>query len=154
MRSGSLVAALSLLAGCAPTPTDVPTLCQLAQHRGAYAGRRLTVEGHLLSSRHGTVLSDPRCERGIGIEWRDEGRGFAALTEIAQRSQVEPLVVTVRVTGEVKWRPSSMFRNAIDWYLDLESAEGLTVAPLPPGEKARYIETLYGGDPHSNQVVE
>ena len=127
--AGGIAVVLLSAAACAPTPNEMPTLCQLVAHRGAYAGRELTVEGYLHVSRHGSWIEDPACERGFAITWADDASDLSALNRAADEAAEavftgEP-TRRVRLTGVVKWERSRELRNAIRWYLDVVNARVL-----------------------------
>lgn len=134
--------------GCASGPKAPPTLCQLAEAREAYAGQRLTVEGYLLVGGHGSTVSDPRCGYGVGIAWyRDEPPSMRAFAAVARRSQWEPMMVRVRVTGEMKREREPGPAGERTWYLDLSAAEVLSARPLPDVDRERYLIWLEGPSP-------
>ena len=85
--------------------------------------------GELLVSDHGSAIEDPECDKGIPIQWQDEDvpnmREFDA---VAQRVlALEPVIVTVRVTGKMSKASRSVFFDEPYWYLDLVSADVLSV---------------------------
>ena len=63
----------------------------------------------------------------------------------AERSMFEPIAVRVRVTGDVKWRPSPHLRNAVLWYIEVEDAVVVQTTRLNPEQISPYLESLYGG---------
>lgn len=136
------------LAACSSALPPRPTLCQLAEHRADYAGQRLTVEGHLLVSRHGSTVSDPRCGFGVGITWSvDANPGLRALHTIADQSQTQPMMIRVRVTGEMRQDRHHEMEGERPWFLDLTDAQVLSAQPLAPADAARYLTWLEGPSP-------
>ena len=140
----SIFAAPWLLTACASAPMKNPTLCQLAENREAYAGRSLTVEGFLLVSRLGTVVSDPTCGLCIGISWNDNAPQMRAHNAAIDRSQWESMMARVRVTGEVKLGDGNSLIDGPAWELDLTVAEVLSARQLPEEDAIRYLDWLDG----------
>ena len=116
-----------MMCACAQTSVPQPSLCELSVNRENYAGRELVVTGQLLVSKHGSAVIDPLCDKGIPIEWHDSDLPkMRAFDEIAERVQLEPLSVKVRVSGLVKRAPRSEFYDEPYWFLDLTSAQILS----------------------------
>jgi hypothetical protein len=88
----------------------------------------LTVTGELLVSYHGSVVTDPTCNRGIAVEWFEEDvprmRAFDAAAERLRNSESESL--TVRATGTMKRAPARDLTPEPYWYLRLSSAQVLS----------------------------
>jgi hypothetical protein len=127
-RLGSQLLIIAMLAGCSASSVRELSLCDLRLNRDRekFAGQMLSVTGELLVSKHGSAVIEPTCDGGVPITWHDDDvprmRKFDAIAE--RLGGLEPFVVTVRVTGEMKRAP----RGYIDepyWYLDLTSAEVL-----------------------------
>jgi hypothetical protein len=126
-----IIVMASVVGGCTVQSNRL-TLCDLPNDRAPLAGRVLTLEGELSVTEHGSGISEPSCDRGIAIGWRQENvpqmREFDAA---AQRLEAEPLIVRVRVTGTVAQHPPHDTFPWPYWQLKLTSAEVLSVKPRP-----------------------
>lgn len=140
--------ALALVACSRQAPVEWPTLCQLGEAREAYAGRTLTVEGYLLVSAHGSVVTDPRCGYGIGVTWTagtsPQLRAFDALA--GRMLALEPWIARVRVTGVMRQDEHGEFAGRA-WRLRLTAAEILSQRRLAPKDEDRYMSWLEGPSP-------
>jgi hypothetical protein len=126
------------LVACAPAPRFATSICQVAAAPHAFRGRTLTVEGVLLASRHGIVITDPVCEAGVAIEWRGDAPGLRDLDDLVERALSYPPVrrtVRIRVTGEMKRESNRNWVGLQGWFLDLSSAEVLSSSAV--GEHGR-----------------
>jgi len=146
----TVISCLSLFALCScglPSKPN-PALCELAPNREEYAGQKVTVEGILLVSYHGSVVVEPRCDMGIGIEWFDDDlpwmREFDA---IAERSQTETMMARVRATGIVKQKPHPDMTGGRPWYLDLTAAKVVEAYPIAKAHEGRFERWRSGLSP-------
>jgi hypothetical protein len=144
----SFILFVPLLASCAPAPVGAPTLCQLAEAREDYVGQTVTVEGFLLVSDHGSVVTDPRCGYGMGItgEHGDLLR-MKGLDAVAKQLTEEPIMVRVRVTGEVRQDRAESMIGGKGWHLDLVAADVLSAERIAQKDAHRYLRWLEGPSP-------
>jgi hypothetical protein len=120
-------------------------LCQLAENREAYAGESVTIEGYLLASQHGTVVSDPQCGYGIGLSWfEDDLPRLKKLESAAHRAKDGNVMARVRVTGEIKRDAIPGMAGEKAWRLDVAAADVLAERPLSPEDVERYLIWLEG----------
>lgn len=128
------------LAGCAVSPKPNPTLCELAQNREAYAGVTVTVDGVLLASRHGALVVDPTCGMGIGLA----GPPMPDFEALLERSQLQTMMVRLRVRGVVKQRMDPDWVGGRPWQLDLTKVQILEALPIAKVDEARFLKWRNG----------
>jgi hypothetical protein len=122
-RTVAIIMVFALAVGCSANEADAPTLCEIAARPQAYADRQLSIEGDLLMSRHGTIVTDARCEGGVVIGWRGETPGLVSLNNFARRWDLDPfLQARVRVTGRMV-RDETPFQGMLGWHLNLIAGE-------------------------------
>ena len=131
----------------APAGPQVRRVCDVALHRQDYNGWTLVLEGYLLASRHGSAVTDPRCGRGVAIAWRDSGGRMSRFGDVAERSQYEPLMVRIRVTGILRQDGRSGMVDEEFWLLHLTDAQLLSVQPVAEADADRYMRWLAGPSP-------
>ena len=124
------------LSSCKPRVN--PALCELAAHRETYANQAVTVEGVLLVTRHGTVISDPQCGAGIAISWRKQDRNLRQLSAMATRSLAKTMLVRVRVGGKVKEVDHFGMVTGGAWIIDLFDARILEAYPISDRDQASF----------------
>jgi hypothetical protein len=137
-----MISTLLPLGSCArpAPPYENPTLCQLAEHREAYADRLVEVEGELLSSRHGSVVSDPRCGYGVGISWwESDVPRMQEFDRIARRADGEPIRARVRVQGVMRQDENVGMSGERAWSLHLSQAHVLRAVRLSEDDWRRYL---------------
>jgi hypothetical protein len=133
---------------CGQTPDANPTLCQLAEAREKYARQTVTVEGYLLVSRHGSVLTDPSCGYGVGLTWyEDDAVRLKDVAAVASRFSREPLMVRVKASGQMQQDATPNMVGTRSWNLAPATAEVLSVHPLPEQDVERYLRWLEGPSP-------
>lgn len=119
----------AMAGSCAQPAGGSPSLCRIAESPHAFRGMALTVEGLLLVSRHGSVLTDAGCERGVAIQWRRSEGGLAKLDDVVERElapEAVPRAVRIRVTGEMKQARTPDWIGLQGWYIDLNGADVLS----------------------------
>jgi hypothetical protein len=136
---------------CSSAADDAPTLCQVAEHTYAYAGRTLSLEGLLYVSRHGSSLSDPRCGRGLSLSWNDGVLALSEFDAVVDRSMWEPLIVRVRVTGRIQREHERGWLGLRVWQFAIADAELLSVDPILDVDVDRYLSWFQGPSPEPFQ---
>ena len=129
-------------------PDAAPTLCQLAEAREQYADQIVTVEGYLIAGGHGNSISDPRCGNGVGLKWhRDDVPQLRNLDAMAARAKREPLMVRLKVSGQMQQDDTNNMAGVRAWRLALSEAQVLSVQPLPEEDAHRNLTWLEGPSP-------
>ena len=130
------------LVACGPRAN--PALCDLAQHRQTYAGRTVTVEGVLIVSAHGSVVTDPQCGAGIGIRWFRQDPSMRQLHSVAMQSLAKTMLVRVRLTGRIRLADRPSIINERAWELDLIKAHVLEARAISDRDNDRFETWLDG----------
>lgn len=130
-----------------PAGPQARRVCDVARHREDYAGWTLVLEGYLLASGHGSVVIDPQCGEGVAISWRDRDGRISAFTATAMAAQAEPMMVRIKVTGQMRHDGHSGMIDEPFWVLHLSDAQVLSARRLPWSDAERYMTWLDGPSP-------